>query len=177
MDRIIPAKVSAGLTFDHLATLTAFPAPDWSLSLLLRGPSTIDIPATVEGGQHRFRALPVDSAAWVPGVYRYAIRAVREGEILLVEDGTVQVLPDINTMADGTVVLSHARIVLANINAVLEKRATQDQQKYVINNRELWRTPIADLLKLRDVYLAEVRREDAAITGRSPFGPALRVRI
>lgn len=174
---LIPAKIPAGLTFDKLLTLTAFPASSWSVSLMLRGPSTIDIPGVAEGGQHRFRANAATTALWAPGVYRWALRAVREGEIFGVEDGTLTIAPDITSLADGSPVLSHARICLANIQAVLEKRSTQDQQRYVINNRELWRTPMEDLLKLRDVYLAEVRREDRALCGRNPFGPALRVRV
>jgi hypothetical protein len=62
-------------------------------------------------------------------------------------------------------VRTHAQIALANIEAVLAKRSTQDQERYTINNRELWRTPLGDLLKLRDYYRAEVRREKQAQRG------------
>ena len=60
---------------------------------------------------------------------------------------------------------------------MIEKRASLDQERYRINNRELYRTPIADLLKLRDLYRAEVRREQAAARGQNPFGATVRVRL
>ena len=50
-----------------------------------------------------------------------------------------------------------------------------DQERYRINNRELYRTPIADLIKLRDMYRAEVNRERAAKCGKNPFGRKVRV--
>lgn len=148
------------------------------LSLLLRGPETIDLTATGDGSEHLFYASAATTSAWAPGVYRYAVRATRGDDVRPVVSGSLEIIPDIALMEAGALVLSHARIVLNNINAVIEKRATQDQQKYVINNRELWRTPIPELLKLREVYMAEVRMEDRAACGnRGQFGPALRVRF
>lgn len=177
MDGIIPAKISAGLTFDRLAACIAWPAPDWSLSLLLRGPSTINLSATAESSQHRFRALASVTTAWAPGRYTYSIRATRGDDVVEVESGSVDITPDMANIAAGTDTRSHARRTLENINAVLEKRATQDQQRYAINNRELWRTPIPELLLLRDRYAAEVRREEAVSRGKSLFGAQVRVRF
>lgn len=173
----IPAKFAAGTTFDQLVTLTDQPAPDWVLTLFLRGPQNIDLTATPEGTAHRISATASTASQWAGGVYRYVLRASRGGEVVEVESGTMSVTADITAMDPGIDQRSHARKVLDSINAVLEKRATQDQQRYVINNRELWRTPLADLLKLRDTYRAEVRREEAAAAGRSLWGPAVRVRF
>lgn len=177
MDCIIPAKISAGVNFDSLATLTAYPAPDWVLSALLRGPSTIDLVASAEGSQHRFVANGAATKDWTPGVYRYSLRATQGDDVEQIDSGTVEILADVADIVDGTLLVSHARKVLDAIEAVLEKRATQDQQKYVINNRELWRTPIQDLLLLRSTYRAEVRREDSARCGCNLWGPAAQVRF
>lgn len=178
MDCNFPAKFSAGLTLDRLVTSTAYPAPEWALSVLLRGPSSIDLEATAEGEKHRFKATATQTAAWVPGVYAFALRATNtDGDVAELERGTFTVLPDINGIATGDDQRTQARRTLDAINAVIEKRASQDQQRYVINNRELWRTPIADLLALRDRFLAEVRREENAACGRSQWGPAVRVRF
>jgi hypothetical protein len=54
--------------------------------------------------------------------------------------------------------------------AVIEGRATRDQERYRINNRELQRTPISDLIRLRDRYREEARRERAAAKGQSLLG-------
>ncbi len=60
---------------------------------------------------------------------------------------------------------------------MIEKRASRDQERYTINNRELWRTPMRDLLLLRDTYRVEVRKEELKARGQTPWGPAVRVRI
>jgi hypothetical protein len=69
---------------------------------------------------------------------------------------------------------THAQRTLAAIEAVLEKRATRDQEKYSINNRELSRTPISDLLLLRDRYKTQVRMELKAKRG-DLFNTSVRV--
>lgn len=57
---------------------------------------------------------------------------------------------------------THAKIVLDAIEAVLQSRATMDQMSYTIGGRRLDRTPIADLLKLRNLYKFEYEAEQAA---------------
>ena len=61
---------------------------------------------------------------------------------------------------------SPARRALEAIQAVLEDRATRGQEAMTFNNRSLSRTPIADLLKLQEVYAARVAHEDARAAGR-----------
>ena len=78
------------------------------------------------------------------------------------------------SIAAGHDARSHVQRVLDAIEAVLEKRATLDQEQYRINNRELRRTPIADLLKLRDRYRGELARMKAASKG-GLFGVSARV--
>jgi hypothetical protein len=57
---------------------------------------------------------------------------------------------------------SHARKVLAAIEAVIERRATKDQEEYTIDGRSLKRTPVAHLLVLRYRYKREVEQEEQA---------------
>jgi len=174
---IFPAKIAAGLTFKRLVTLAANPAPDWSLVAVLRGPAVVDLTAEAEGAQHLFLVAADVTAAWLPGVYEFSVRALRDGQVDEIEAGTVTVLPDLAGAEAGHDGRSYARKCLDNIEAVLEKRATLDQERYRINNRELYRTPIGDLLKLRDRFQTEVQREERAKRGGKLFGPALRVRF
>jgi hypothetical protein len=53
------------------------------------------------------------------------------------------------------------------LEAVIEGRASLDQERYRINNRELYRTPMETLIKLRNQYRAEVSRERAKASGKS----------
>lgn len=143
----------------------------------MRGPASIDMVSVAEGTKHRLDATATATAGYLPGLYRYSLRATRSGVVREVEGGTVQVLEDLAAQPAGGDMRSHARIVLENINAVIEKRATQDQQKYTIDNRELWRTPIADLLKLRATYVALVRAEEATARGSNSFGQTIYMRL
>lgn len=173
----IPAKFDAGTTFDRLVSQASYPAPDWALSLLLRGPSTIDISAIAEDTNHLLRVEAAATAEWTPGVYRWAMRAARGADVVTIASGTISVAADIASLPDGGDVRSYARRCLDAIEAVIEKRASIDQKRYVINNRELERTAISDLLKLRDVFRGEVKRENAAACGRNLWGPAAQVRF
>lgn len=174
---ILPRRIPAGITFDVNATLTAYPTEAWQLSVVLRGAGSITINAT-NGGvvTHSLKVPATTTATWAPGVYWYSARVTDGENIVEVEAGEVEITPNLAAESAGFNALTHAQRVLAAIEAVLEKRATQDQQRYTINNRELWRTPIADLLTLRDRYRAQVRMEQKAKRGNL-FGSAVRVRF
>lgn len=174
---ILPDKISAGLTFSQLITLTAYQAPGWTLTAALRGPAVINLTATAEGSQHRFAASAATTRGWVPGEYWYTVRATDGVDTIEIEAGQLAIAPDLAAAGDNYDGRTHAQRSLAAIEAVIEKRATLDQERYRINNRELYRTPIADLLKLRDVYRAEVRQEKAAARGKNLFGGSVRVRL
>lgn len=175
---MIPEKFAAGTTFAASVTLTAYQAPDWSADLILRGPGQIDLAATSTGATHEFGASAGVTSDWVPGVYWWALRVTQGAEVVQVDEGQLTIAPDLAAVTGTHDGRSHAERVLAAIEAVIENRATTDQQKYTINNRELWRTPIADLLLLRARYRDEVRREqNAARSGQSLLGRQIKVRF
>lgn len=175
---MIPDKIVAGTTFDRLLTLTAWPAPEWSLSLILRGPIAVTLVSQPEAAQHRLGASADVTRLWPPGVWAWALRATRGAEVVEIDAGAIIIAADIDSLPAGHDGRSHAARVLDAIEAVIENRATLDQQKYTINNRELWRTPIPELLLLRDRYRAELRREQQARrTGQSLLGRQIKVRF
>lgn len=174
---ILPDKIGAGLTFDRLVTLAAYPAPDWTLSVALRGAGSVNLTATADGNQHRLTVDAATTGNWSPGHYWYTARVTDGTNVIEVESGQITVAPDLTLSTDGHDGRTHAQRTLEAIEAVIEKRASLDQERYRINNRELYRTPISDLLKLRDLYRAEVRREQAAARGKSLFGAPVRVRL
>lgn len=172
-----PAEATAGLNFQVRLAFAAYPAPAWALTAHLRGPGQIDLAATADGTGHAFAAAAAATTGWVPGTYWWSIRATNGADVIEVAKGHTEVLPDLASAGAGYDGRTQNERGLDAINAVLEKRASQDQQKYTINNRELWRTPIADLLKLRASYQAAVRREKNAKSGRSTFGRTIHVRF
>lgn len=159
----------AGDTLDFSTTVSNYPASDgytFKHRLVPRVTGTpITLTATTDAdGSYRTQASPVTTAAWVVGEYDWFSWVEKTGARYSVDQGqvTIQPNPSAATTSDQR---SHARKTLEAIEAVIEGRATQDQQEYTIGNRSLKRTPIADLLKLRARYRAEVRKEEAAVSG------------
>lgn len=177
MADILPDSISAGLTLDISATLTAYPAPGWALSVILRGPQSIDLDATADGNQHRIHASATTTAAWAPGDYWFSVRVTDGTDVFQVDEGTLTVKPDLAAVAESYDGRGHVQRVLDAIEAVIQGRATKDQQRYRINNRELERTPIGELLKLRSTYREELRRQKAAEKGQSLLGRPVKVRF
>jgi len=171
MAELFPNGIQAGLTLRRLVVQPAYPAPEWQLSVVLRGPSVIDLLAVPDGRNHLLHVPATITQGWLHGEYAVSVRMQRGDDIEEIDSGTVTVRPDIAQLAAGHDARSHVQRVLDAIEAVLEKRATLDQEQYRINNRELRRTPIADLLKLRDRYRMELQRAKAARNG-TLFGVA-----
>ena len=165
----IPKSTTAGTTLALSLALTAYPAPDWSATLILRGAQSIDLTSRPDGKLHTFTTAADVTASWKPGDYWYSLRVTDGTEVYEVETGTLTVDPDLAAVSefDGR---THAERTLQAIEAVIEGRASKDQDSYRINNRELRRTPISQLLKLRDVYRQEVRRLRASRRGKDTLG-------
>ncbi|WP_180183698.1 hypothetical protein [Acinetobacter sp. YH01020] len=177
--QLFPSHIKAGTTFKLKLNLTAYPASDWTIYAYLRGASAIDLQATVQGNMHAFN-IPADiTKDYKAGHYGFSLRAVNSatGEVEELESGALEIQADLASISDNADLRSHAQKTLAALEAVIEGRASLDQERYRINNRELYRTPIETLIKLRSQYRAEVNREQAKASGKSLFGKAVRVRL
>lgn len=171
---IIPDLITAGVTLRIEVSLAEYPAPDWSLDLRMVGIAALDVSSEAMGTGHVLAADPVTTAAWESGRYAYQLRATDGTDVVQIERGELVIAQDLDQAAAGFDGRSHARRVLDAIEAVIEDRATKDQQSYTINNRSLSRTPLADLLKLRAKYRAEVQAETASGAG---YGRMVKVRF
>lgn len=158
---IEPTSVRAGLTWewDRTNLSSDYPASTWTLKYGLKNAAShIEITAAADGDDYTVLVAAATTAGYTAGTYRWAAWVESGTEKRDIGEGWIEVL----AAYTGAAVLddrSHARITLDAIEAVIENRATLDQQQYAIGNRSLTRTPIAELLKLRDYYRAEVRAE------------------
>lgn len=166
-----PAEATAGLNFQASVDY----AVGWTLTALLRGPVALTLAAIADGNSYAFSAKGGDTAAWTPGLYAVSVRAANGDDVLEIYSGQLRVLPDMAGVGSGFDPRSENEKALDAINAVLTNKASQDQMRYRINNRELWRAPVTDLLKLKSLYTTLVRRERARKGGRSFFGRAIPV--
>ena len=126
------------------------------------GSTPVTLTATLSGSDYIIEVSAATTAAYTAGTYRWVALITRDSdsERYRIGYGSVVVKPDPATSeADPR---SHAKKALDAIEAVLEKRASQDQQAYTINGRSLERIPHKHLRELRDYYAAEVRREEKA---------------
>jgi hypothetical protein len=114
---------------------------------------------TEEDGMFVLHLTPIQTSAFGAGFYSYAVIASNGIDEYTVENGSfdVELRADLNFDSD---LRSHARKVLDAINAVIENRATVDQQSYSIAGRSLTRMSLDDLLKFKNVYQAQVAKEE-----------------
>lgn len=173
-----PSEIVAGDTLqwrrDDLAA--DYPASaGWALAytLILRsGTATkITINASAALDAHAVSVAASTTQGWAAGEYELQGHVTKAAERFRVYLGTVNVRENLPASSGGARdSRSHAEKVLDAIEAVIERRASKDQEEYSIGGRSLKRTPIGDLIRLRDKYKAEVAREVQAERIRRGLG-------
>jgi len=146
-----------------------YPPASYALSYVARREDTgfeITINASESGSDYLVEVAKATTIGYPAGRYYWQAYITRssDSERVTVSSGTFEVIADRDT--DTADPRSHARKVLAAIEAVIEGRASRDQEEYSIGGRSLKRTPIEDLLKLRDKYVGEVDAEQRKANGQ-----------
>jgi hypothetical protein len=165
----------AGDTLDFSTTVTNYPASDgYTLKyrLVPRVAGTpIDLTATTDtdGVSYRVQASPIVTSSWTAGEYDWFSWVEKVGARYSVGNGQTVIQPN-PAVASTSDRRSHAQKTLDAIEAVIEGRASLDQQEYTIGNRQLKRTPLADLMELRKYYQSLVKADEttAALNGGRP---------
>lgn len=166
---IEPQRIYAGDRLQWKRTnLADFPADEWTLTYYFKSSvanGEFTIVAAADDGDFSIDVSPATSGEYIPAVYYWsAFVSQSSTDRKLVAQGRLEVLTnpiDQTVPTDGR---SHARRTLESIRAVIERRATTDQQRYVFQavGRSVDRMPIADLLKFEAIYAARVKAEDEA---------------
>jgi len=140
-----------------------YPAADYELQYSARlensGSTQIAITATSSGNDYIVEVGRSVTGLYAVGVYHWQAYIVRnsDSERITIDKGSWKVEP--NRVTTNTDPRGHVKKVLDAIEATIEGRASKDQESYSIQGRSLGRTPIADLILLRDRYKAEYVRE------------------
>jgi len=168
----IAKEITAGDSLNWKESVAEYPASDgWTLRFsLVNGASNVEFSASAEGDAYAVSLPASTTSAWHPGRYRFQAYVVRGEDRHTIGTGTVDILPDFSSVTtfDGR---THAERVLEAIEAVIEKRASKDQESYTIKGRSLSRTPLPELLVLRDRYRREVldeKRAEKIRAGKKP---------
>lgn len=175
-----PDVLNVGDTWKWTKTLADYPASTWALSYNFKSAAGgFAITATASGDDHAVNVAYGTTSGYAAGFYTWTASVTAGGERYIVDSGTCTLNPDFRA---GTATAAydgrtHARTVLDAIEAVIENRATVDQQEYEIAGRRLKRMPIADLLKLRQHYKTEVQSEAMAEAIRNGTGTGRKIQF
>jgi len=154
-----PNIVTAGDLITWQRTLTDYPANVWTLNYVFINKNyKYSATGTASGTDHAVSISSSTTANWAPGEYRWQSYVTSGSDRITIGEGNLTVKPNFAT-ATTLDTRSIVKRTLDAIEAVIEGRASQDQQEYTIGNRSLTRTPIADLIVLRDKYKMEYLKE------------------
>lgn len=183
-------RITAGDSLSFATTVDSYPASaGWTLvyRLFPRFSTPTQAPITLEAeayetDRYRVDVASNDTTVWAPGEYGWASSVEKPGERITLETGQVTVAPDPAQVEQGTDTRSASEIALANVRATLAGTADKNVLSYRIKDRALEHYPIADLIRLEQKLIADVKRErnaaDMALGRRSRrqiFGAVARV--
>jgi hypothetical protein len=141
-----------------------YPASEgWQLSYYLRVPNktpiSIAAPEITALGDGFSVVVPAaTSAVWTPGQYKWAAFVTKGEERYGVGTGVMLIKPNLATTTpiDDR---SHVQKVYEALCAVIENRATADDQSYTIGGRSLTRMNIDELERWKTTYGNRLARE------------------
>jgi hypothetical protein len=173
-----PAQLVAGDTWQWKKSLADYPAGDgWQLvTVFANATQRFAVASTADGNDHLLALTAAQSSSKVPGRYVWVTFAKLGAARHQVGAGECEVLPNLEGDRPWDR-RSHARKVLEAIEAVIERRASKDQEEFAIGDISLKRMPIADLLVLRDRYKAEVAGEQAGAALAAGLNGAKRLMV
>lgn len=126
------------------------------------GDSEVQVTGTDNTDSFLFTVSSVDSASFTVGHWYWQLEIVRksDSERIVLDLGEFDAVPDLDAnQADPR---SHAEIMVAKIESILNDRADTDVASYSIAGRSLSKMSFQELIDARAYYMAEVRREKAA---------------
>lgn len=176
------SELVVGDSFNLLNTFVDYlPSDGWVLKTRfaprLNTAAAIVLIATAENADYRTTASSATTSSWTPGVYNVAQWVEKTGQRVTLATGEITLLPDPATMASGVDTRSHVARTLANIEAMLEGRATKDVQEYSIGDRQLKHLTIPELLIWRDKYRSQLAGEQAGSVASKRLGRKIHVRF
>lgn len=141
--------------------LAAYPSSTWTLTYYFYNSAiTYTVVATADGTGFLITISAATSATYTASDYKWEARVSNGSEEYTVDKGYWTINTDIAVLGSvGEDFRSQTKIIFDAIEAVIQGRASKDQQGYTIAGRRLDRTPIPDLIVLRDKYKREYLSE------------------
>lgn len=143
------------------------------------GATEIQVTGTAYENDYLFSATSAESAGFKPGYYHWQLEVVRnsDSQRIVVDRGTFTAIVDLDV--NNSDPRTHAEVMVAKIESVLENRADADVDSYSIEGRSLSKNPIEKLTYWRDYYKRELnmeKRKERIRRGKST-GATIKVRF
>lgn len=160
-----------------------YPLASYSAQYVARitagGNTEILLPSTEVGGTYLFTVDSATSTNFVAGLYHWQLEIIQtsSGNRIVVDRGDFTAIEDLDV--NGADPRSHAQIMIAKIESILDGKADSDVGSYSIAGRSLTKMSFAELMTARDQYKAEFHQEvikDRARRGK-PTGSTIKVRF
>ena len=134
------------------------------------GSNEIKLPATEVNGYYLFTVDSSTSADFAVGRYHWQLEITQtsSGNRIVVERGEFEAIPDLDVNQSDP--RTHADIMLAKIETILEGKADSDVGSYSIAGRSLTKMSFDELMVARDRYKSEVlkhQREELIKRGKA----------
>jgi hypothetical protein len=160
-----------------------YPNTEYTMSYVARitagGNTEILLTGTAYQNDYLFTAASSVTANFVPGFYHWQLEAVRNSDSnrIVIDRGFFTAIPDLDV--NGADPRTHAEIMLAKINSLLEGKADADVANYSVAGRSLTKLSFDELIKARDYYQEEYNKEVRAqrIQKKQATGTTIKVRF
>lgn len=150
--------IYAGINLEFKKSFSDYKASEWELKyILVNDENAYSITAISDGDDFLIKVPATTTSSWESGFYQYSGIVSKGGDKYIVERGTCEIKS--NPALSSVDVRSHAKKMLDAIEAILEGRAGEDINEYVINGRQISKMTLDELIKARSYYLAEYQRE------------------
>lgn len=174
---IEPISFTKGDSLSWCKMLSDYPASSWALTYYIRGTASLDVVATSDGDTHVVSLTTAQTATLDAGDYWWQAKASKGADIVTVASGQFTVFPSLNDTVAGHDGRSHVKRTLDALEAMIEKRATLDQQSYSINGRSLSRMTMDEILAWADKYRRFYRDELRQLGVQQGLGRGRNVKI
>lgn len=158
---IEPLSVTSGDTIKWKRSLGDYPSGTWTLKYTLVGPSNITITATADGTAHLVSVSKATSLTWIEGDYRMYGYVDDGSSRHQVYTGSISILPDPATVADGTETRSWYRRVRDHLRDIIEGKSQQSISQYTVAGRSISKMTWAELRDAYDWVSGRVAEEEA----------------
>jgi hypothetical protein len=133
----------------------------WEASLESNGSTRFSATVTESGTEYTFTLDNSATANYTSGDYKWFLKVLQtsDSETLIIDSGKITVKDNyFGTTGDTR---SHAKVMLDKIESLIEGRADADVSSYSIAGRSLNKLTVEELLRWRDYYRAEYKKEVA----------------